>query len=419
MAQPFTQRNPRQFVGGYLPRIDGRAKASGQAEYLDDIAAGLKGILHARALRSPYPHARIVRLDTSRAEALPGVRCVLRFDDPEVAVLPPTCLGWTSTNSNAYDKMYYPLVKDVRVLDSTARWVGDEAGAIVAADNEEILQEALEMMDVEWEQLPFVLDRYEAKEPGAPVLHPEVNPNSNVLPAEEFWGGDVFYDRGDVAEGMKEADAVVEVEAHYARSDHSALDTRGCVMRWKAGKLTCWTNYYAADQTRMHISQMLGLPMNQVQVILPYIGGNFGRCNMGEQPFFLETAILAKRTGRPVRYKMTSREDFHDTRNALNYRVRVGAKKDGTIVAADFDSFLDTGGYHGHGLAIAKWVVSLDVVENLMAPLPNLRYESYVVYTNKVPGGCMRGAGNVQHNFAWGLAVDAIAEKAPQFPQPS
>jgi xanthine dehydrogenase molybdenum-binding subunit len=411
MAQPFTQRTPRQFVGGYRPRIDGRAKASGQAEYLDDVAAGLKGVIHARALRSPYPHARIKHMDTSRAESLPGVRCVLRFDDPEVAAFPPTALGWTSTNSNPYDKMYYPLVKDVRVLDSTARWVGDEAGVIVAADSEEILEEALALIEVEWEQLPFVLDRHEAMGTEAPILHPEVNPTGNVLPPDEFCGPDVFYDKGNVVDGMGEADEVVEVEAHYARSDHSALDTRGCLMQWKNGKLTCWTNFYAADQTRMHLSQMLGLPMNRVRVVLPYIGGNFGRCNMGEQPFFLETALLAQRTGRPVRYKMTRREDFHDTRNAIDYKVRVGAKRDGTIVAADFDSLLDTGAYHGHGLAVTKWVVSLDVVENLMAHIPNLRYESYVVYTNKVPGGCMRGAGNVQHNFAWGLAVDALADK--------
>lgn len=411
MPRPFAQRTPRRYVGGYQPRIDGRAKASGQAEYLDDIAAGLKGVLIARALRSPYPHVRIKRMDTTKAEALSGVRYVLRYDDPEVAALPQSALAWTSTNSLSYDRMYYPLVKDVRILDSTARWVGDEVGAVVAADSEEMAQQALDAIEVEWEELPFVLDRHEAMQADAPVIHPEVNPLGNVLPADEFSGPDVYFDKGDVDEGFKQADAVVEVEAHYARSDHSALDSRGCLMQWKNAKLTCWTNYYAADQTRMHISTMLKLPMNRVRVILPFVGGQFGRCNMGEQPFFLETALLAQRTGRPVRYKMTRREDFHDSRNAIDYKVKVGAKKDGTIVAADFDALLDTGAYHGHGLAVTKWVVSLDVVENLMAHIPNLRYESYVVYTNKVPGGCMRGAGNVQHNFAWGLAVDAIAQE--------
>ena len=200
--------------------------------------------------------------------------------------------------------------------------------------------------------------------------------------------------------------------AHYHRADHSALDTRGCLMQWKNDKLTCWTNYYAADQTRMHISQMLGLPLNKVRVIIPYIGGQFGRCNMGEQPFFIFTALLAQRTGRPVRYKMTRREDFHDTRNAINYQVKLGAKKDGTIVAADFKALGDTGAYHGHGMAVGQVVVKWDVVENMMAHIPNLRYEGYVVYTNKIPGGCMRGIGNIQHNFAWGLAVDMLAREA-------
>jgi CO/xanthine dehydrogenase Mo-binding subunit len=180
--------------------------------------------------------------------------------------------------------------------------------------------------------------------------------------------------------------------------------------------VTCWTNYYQADQTRMYLSQMLGLPVNRVRVLNPYIGGNFGRCNMGEQPFFVFTALLARRTQRPVRFKMTRREDFHDTRNPLNYLVRLGAMRDGSIVAADFKSLSDTGAYHGHGMAAVKLVIKWDILENMMAHIPNLRYEGYVVYTNKIPGGCMRGIGNSQHNFGLGLALDMLAEKLDQDP---
>lgn len=411
MAEPFTQRVPRQFVGSYRPRIDGRIKASGEAEYLDDVVAGMKGVLFAKALRSPYPHARIKHLDTSRAEALPGVKCVLRFDDPEVAVLPGTCCAWTSANSNSHDQMYYPNLKDHRVLDSTVRWVGDEAGVVLAAESEDIAAAALELVEIEWEILPFVLDQYAALAPGAPVIHPEINPDGNVLPTHEFSGGDVFIDRGNVADAMGQADVVVEATTQYHRPDHSALDTRGCLIHWEKDRVTCWTNYYQADQTRMYICQMFGLPLNRVRVMNPYIGGNFGRCNMGEQPFFIFTALLAKRTGRPVRFKMTRREDFHDTRNPLNYLVRLGATKDGTILAADFKALADTGAYHGHGMAAVKLVVKWDILENMMAHIPNLRYEGYVVYTNKVPGGCMRGIGNAQHNFALGGALDILAEK--------
>ncbi len=411
MAEPFAQRVPRRYVGTYRPRVDGLAKASGEAEYLDDLAAKMKGVLYAKALRCPYPHARIKRLDTSRAEAFPGVKCVLRFDDPEVAILPGTCCAWTSANSASHDQMYYPNIKDHRILDSTVRWVGDEAGVVLAAESEDIAKVALDLVEVEWEQLPFVLDQYEALGPEAPVVHPEINAEGNLLPNSEFSGGDVFIDRGNVTEAMDGAHVVVEATSQYHRADHSCLDTRGCLIHWEKGILTCWTNYYQADQTRLYISQMFGLPLNRVRVMNPYIGGNFGRCNMGEQPFFIFTALLAKRCGRPVRFKMTRREDFHDTRNPVNYLVRLGATKDGAIVAADFKSLADTGAYHGHGMAAVKLVIKWDILENMVAHIPNLRYEGYVVYTNKIPGGCMRGIGNSQHNFALGLALDMLSER--------
>jgi CO/xanthine dehydrogenase Mo-binding subunit len=412
VADPFVQRVPRRFVGSYYPRVDGLAKASGRAEYLDDLIAGMKNVLHARVLRSPHPHARILRVDTSKAEALPGVVAVLRYDDPQVTGMPATCCAWTSVNSASHDQMYYPNIKDHQVLDSTVRWVGDEAGVVVAAETEAIAEAALDLVEVEWEKLPFVLNQYESVLPEAPVIHTEINPNGNVLPTHEFSGGDVFIERGDVTGVMSGADVVVvEATCQYNRSDHSCLDTRGCLVHWEGDMLTCWNNYYAPDQTRMYLSQMTGLPLSKVRVINPYVGGNFGRCNMGEQSFFVFTSLLAKRTGRPVRYKMTRREDFHDTRNAVNYRVKLAAKTDGSIVAADFKALGDTGAYHGHGMAAVKLVVKWDVLENMMAHIPNLRYEGYVVYTNKVPGGCMRGIGNIQHNFAVGLAVDMLGEK--------
>ena len=195
MAQAFRQRTPRTYVGSYRPRIDGYEKASGQAEYLDDIAAGMKGLLYAKVLRSPYPHTRINRLDTSRAEALPGVRCVLRYDDPEVAALRLTSNAWTSANTASYDQMYYPNHKDRRVLDSTVRWVGDEAGVVVAAESEALAEAALDAVDVDWERLPFVLDPDEAMGPDAPILHSEVNPVGNVLPPDPISGADVSWTR--------------------------------------------------------------------------------------------------------------------------------------------------------------------------------------------------------------------------------
>jgi xanthine dehydrogenase molybdenum-binding subunit len=413
MPGPFTQREPRRYVGSYRPRIDGREKASGQAEYLDDIALGIKfpGLLHAKILRSPYPHARIKSVDTSRAEALPGVHCVLTYSDPEVAAMKPTTSGWTSANTASYDKMYYPNLCDRKVLADYATWAGDKFGVAVAAESEEIAAEALRRLDIEWEERPFALTISEALAEDAPMLHPEINPEGNTLPCEPIGGPECFTDVGDVDEAFAHTDIAFEVSSRFHRANHAVLDTRGCFCYWHNGQLIFYTNYYQADQTRMYLSQMLDLPLSKVRVINPYLGAQFGRCNAGEQPFFITMALLSRRTGRPVKYKMTLEEDFHDTRNAIDYVLHIGAKSDGTITAVHSSAVADAGGYSDHTMAAVKVVVKWDCVETLLAKIPNIRMESWAVYTNKIPGNCMRAIGNIQLNLAFGLAIDVLAEK--------
>ena len=411
--QPFVPRDQRRYVGTYRPRVDGADKASGRAEYLDDIALGIRqpGMLHAKVLRSPYPHARIVSIDTSRAEDLPGVHCVLTYADPEVAALKPTNNAWTSMNTAGYRQMYWPSLRDRRVLSDHVTWVGDEAGAVVAAETEEIAEEALRLLDVEWEELPFALRPEDALAADAPLIHPEINPRSNLFPVAEDTQEDVFYERGDVAAGFRSADVILEVSSRHHRADHGCLDTRGCLVTWKGDKLTCWTNLYQADQTRMHIAEMLELPLNKVRVICPYVGGSFGRGNVGDQIFFIFTALLARRTGRPVRFKHTRREDFHDTRNAVDYDLRVGATRDGRITALSSHSLGESGAYAEHTHAAVKMVLELDALEVLLPQIPAVRLKGHSVYTNSIPGGCMRGIGNIQLNLALGLAVDTLAEE--------
>ena len=418
MSAPFEPREPRRYVGTYRPRIDALEKASGRAEYLDDVALGVKlpGMLHAKVLRSPYAHARILHMDTSRAEALPGVHCVLRYDDPEVLALRPTSNAWTSMNTVAYDQMYYPSLRDRRVLSDHVTWAGDEAGVVVAAETEEIAAEALRLIAVDWEELPFALRPGDALAEDAPVIHPEVNAAGNLFPVAEDTQDDVFHEHGDVEAGFAAADVVVEVAARHHRADHGCLDTRGCLVRWQGGKLTCWTNLYQADQTRMHIAEMLGLPLNKVRVICPYAGGSFGRGNVGDQIFFIFTAILARRTGRPVRFKHTRREDFHDTRNALDYLMRVGATRDGRMTAMTAHSLGDSGAYAEHTHAAVKLVLEFDALEVLLPRIPAVRLTGHSVYTNSIPGGCMRGIGNIQFNMAMGLAVDELAERLDMDP---
>ena len=200
MTTPFTPRRPRSFVGTYRPRIDALEKASGQAEYLDDVAQGNRfpGMLHAKILRSPFPHARIARLDTARAAAVPGVHDVLTFADPEVAALKSTSNAWTSANTASYDQMYFPSLHDRQVLGDGATWVGDESGVVVAAETEAQAAEALRQLDIEWEVRPFVLDLRAALADEAPAIHPEMNPGGNVLPADPISGRAMLVDKGNV-----------------------------------------------------------------------------------------------------------------------------------------------------------------------------------------------------------------------------
>jgi CO/xanthine dehydrogenase Mo-binding subunit len=412
MNAPYKPRTVRKFVGGYRPRIDGLEKASGRALYADDLTLRRRfpDLLYAKVLRSPYPRARIQRIDTRKAEELPGVKAILTYQDPEVASLKPTSAGWTDgVDTVSYDRMMWGRFRDRRVLGDYAVWVGDEVGAVVAAETEEIAEEALRLLDVEWEVLPFVLDPLEAMKPGAPVLHPEIAPR-NVLPPDPVGGGDVFVDKGDVDRGFAEAEVVVEGTSIHHNPTQNSLDPWCCVVDWKQDRLTVWSNSYEADQSRMHISQMLGLPLHRVRVVSSYVGGQFGRGDTGDQPFFLFTALLSRRTGRPVKFKHTRRESFHDSRQPAIYYGKVGARKDGTITSMYFKSIGNAGAHADHTMFALKFAPA-EVAEVALAHIPNVRCETYGVYTNKLPGCMMRGVGNSQMNLILGHLVDLLAEK--------
>jgi xanthine dehydrogenase molybdenum-binding subunit len=412
MKQPFTPRVARKHVGGYRPRIDGREKASGRARYADDItrAANFPGLLYAKVLRSPYPHARIRSLDATAALAHPGVKDVLTFQDPDVARLKATSAGWTdAVDTVSYDRMMWKCFRDRRVLGDTARWVGDEVGAVVAAESEQAADEALRLIKVGWEILPFVLDPLEAMEPGAPVIHPEVAAD-NVLPPDPVGGPVAFVERGDVEKALAEAEVTVEGTSVHHNATQGSLDPWCCVVEWKDGRFTLWSNSYAADQSRMHISTMLDVPLNRIRVVSSYVGGQFGRGDTGDQPFFLFTALLARRTGRPVKFKHTRRESFHDTRQPAIYLGRAGARKDGTITALSFRSVGNAGAYADHTIFALKYAPA-EVAEVALAHVPNVRCEARGVYTNKIPACMMRGVGNSQLNLILGHLVDLLAEK--------
>jgi len=412
MKEPFTPRVPRPFVGTYRPRVDAWEKARGKALYADDIATlpRFPNLLYAKVLHSPYAHARIRALDLSAAQALPGVVSILTYQDPEVARLKPTSAGWTDgVDTVSYERMMWKRFRDRRVLGDTAYWTGDDLGVVVAAESEQRAEEALRRIKVDWEVLPFVLDALEAMKPGAPVVHPDIAAN-NVLPPDAVGGPDVYLSKGDVERGLAEAEVVAEATCAYHNATQGSLDNWCCLVTWDDNTLTCWSNSYETDQTRMHISQMLDLPIHKVRVVSSFVGGQFGRGDTGDQPFFLFTALLARRTGRPVKFRHTRRESFHDSRQPTLYHSRVGARRDGTITALHFRSIGNAGAHADHTLFALKYAPA-EVAEAAFAPIPNVRMESYGVYTNKLPACMMRGVGNSQLNLSLGQIVDVLAEK--------
>jgi xanthine dehydrogenase molybdenum-binding subunit len=412
MTTLYKPRVQRQFVGGYQPRIDGLEKAQGRAPYADDIISdrNYPGLLHACVLRSPYPRARIVSIDTSKAAALPGVKAILTCQDPEVKRMKPTNAGWTdAVDTVSYEGMMWRKFRDRIVLGDYATWAGDEVGVAIAAETEQIARRALSLVDVKWEVLPFVLDPLKALEPDSPVIHPEICAG-NVLPGDPVGGPDVFMNKGDVEKGFAEADVVIDMDTSHDNPTQGALDPWCCMAKWEGDRLTIVSNSYSADQTRMHVSQMLELPINKVRVISKYVGGQFGRGDTGDQPFFLFTALLAKKAGRPVKFKHNRHDSFHDTRQPALYHCKVGARADGTITALHFKSIGDIGAHADHSIFALKFAPA-EISEAALAPIPNIKMESYAVYTNHIPGCMMRGVGNSQFNFILGRMIDALAER--------
>lgn len=417
MNAPYKPRVPRKFIGGYQPRIDAVEKAQGRAPYADDIISerNYPGLLYARVLCSPYPRARIVRLDTSKAAALPGVKAILTYQDPEVKCMKPTSAGWTdAVDTVSYEGMMWRKFRDRNVLGDYATWAGDEVGVAIAAESEQIAQQALKLVDVDWDVLPYVLDPLKALQPDAPVIHPEITPN-NVLPPDPVGGPDVFLTKGDTDRGFAEADVVLEMDTSHHNPTQGALDPWCCMAQWEDDHLTIVSNSYAADQTRMHVSQMLEIPIHKVRVISKYVGGQFGRGDTGDQPFFLFTALLARKAGQPVKFKHTRKDSFHDTRQPALYHCKVGAKVDGTITALHFKSIGDIGAHADHSVFALKFAPA-EISEAALAPIPNIKMESYAVYTNHIPGCMMRGVGNSQFNFIFGRMIDALAERLEMDP---
>jgi len=296
-------------------RLDGYEKASGAAKYTIDVQ--LPGMLYARFLTCPYPHAEIISMDTSKAEKLPGVRAILRYDDPE---LPATA------SLGGHEPFPSP------VLPRVAHFQGEEAGAFVAADSEEIAEQALKMIDVEWKKRPFVLDPEKALQPDAPLANPESRPNGNFDPQTKY-----IEKLGDVEKGFAEADKIIEFKFKQGFNTWIGPERPCGVFRWNGEYPEVWLKQQRPHISKRHIATWFGgIPMNKIDIHCLYQGASFGgwsqvSWNLGGHYC---AAVLSKRTGRPIKWAFSRREDFYGGEMDEGvYYYKVGTKLDGTITA--------------------------------------------------------------------------------------
>ena len=314
-ADKYPLKEYRSIGKRGVRRLDGYEKATGAAKYTMDVQ--LPGMLYARFLTSPYPHAEIKSMDTSKAEAVPGLRAVLRYDDPE---LPHTA------DLGGHEPSALP------VLPMVAHFQGQEVGAIVAADSEEIAEQALKLIEVKWEKRPFVLDMEAALQPGAPLADPESYPDSNV----HNQGIDVE-EHGDVEKGFAEADKIIEFKFRQGLNTWIGPERPCGIFRWNGEYPEVWVKHQRPHISKRAIASWFGgIPMNKIQVHCLYQGASFGgwsqmSWNMGGHYC---AAVIAKRTGRPVKWMFNRREDFYGGEMDEGvYYFKVGAKRDGTITA--------------------------------------------------------------------------------------
>jgi len=367
-------------IGKRLPRIDAVEKATGTALYLGDLR--IPGMLCGKILRSPYPHARILKVDTSRAEGLPGVRAVITGKDTRGIRL---CVIPHLANKP-------PLAED------RVRFIGDEIAA-VAADSEDIAEEALDLIEVEYEELPGVFDPREAIKPDAIKVHEEGNIAIHISRAY-----------GDVEKAFNESDYIFEDQFETQAQLHCCLEPHGCIVHLdRSGNLTVWVTTQIPHPFRKMLADVLGMPLNKVRVIKVFMGGGFGgRFEM--DPMEIIAYFLSKKTGRPVRIINTRDEQFTTgrTRYPMIIDIKTGVKKDGALLAREVRVVTDNGAYNSHGITITSGVGTKCTY---LWSLPNVKYEADVVFTNKVYGGAFRGYGNPQITFAIESQMDVIAEK--------
>ncbi len=377
-------------VGKRLPRFDALDKATGAARYTVDIK--LPGMLIGKILRSPHPHARILQVDTSKAEKIPGVVAVMTgADTPKVR--------FTRSKGSVTIVKPEKIVEDEMVINDKARYIGEPVAA-VAAINESIAEKALELIDVKYEVLPAVFDAEDAMKPGAPKIHEDVEDNIALH---------TTYVEGNAAKGFQEADIIVEETFKSSKQKLCHLEPSSCIASFDSdGRLTVWSPGQHAFPFRRKISEIFGIPEGKITWITPHVGGAFGN----GQSFRAEPICiaLAKKAGRPVKLEYTSEEDFVGTETRQPYVLtgKIGVKKDGTITALQLEAIGNSGAYLSQCLVTTKSTI---VRFCALYRCSNVFAEGYSVYTNTVVAGGHRGYGAPQGLYILEQLVDMASEK--------
>ena len=397
------QTQTYQTVGKPEKKLDAVKLVQGKPAFTADM--DMRGMLHARVLRSPHAHALIKKIDASKARALKGVAAVLTWQDiPRVVY----------STAGQSDPIPGPL--DTFSLDNKVRFVGDRV-AMVAAETPEIAEKALALIDVEYEILPTIMDSRESMKADAVRIHDEPeyvnfadsNPEKNLA-------AEIRIDIGDVEKGFAEADEIFEAEYEVPKVQQAHIEPHVCVTYWdEDDRLVIRTSTQVPFHVRRMMAPVLGLPVKRIRVIKPRIGGGFG----GKQEVLMEDvpAHLTIATKRPVIYEYTREEEFTAarSRHPMRVRMKTGVKRDGTITANSMYALSDTGAYGCHALTVTGNTghksMALYVGDGEFRKAPNIRFYADIVYTNTPPAGAFRGYGVPQGYWPLDRHIENIARK--------
>lgn len=389
--------SPLKTVGHPTARIDAVERVTGKATYTGDVH--LPGMLYARVLRSPHAHARIRQVDTSKALALPGVKFVLTHENCGVV--------W-GAGSISGGRQYVDEVKKITLhkrylFNNPVRFFGEPVAAVAAA-NRHLAEEAIRLISVDYEVLPFVLDQEEALRPESIKIWPQ----GNLSPTSKNEVEPEVYRRGDIEEGFRKADFVFEDRYTTTYVQNAQMEPRLCVANWEGDKLTLYTPTQGTSNCRHDMARDLGIPDEKVRVICKYMGGGFGNKNQNQDADLI-AAILAKETGAPVKLEMSRKEDFigvHGRWPTTQY-YKVGVSRDGVLQA------LQLRGYSGMG-PYRKNTGGIGGVE--LYQCPNVESVTYPVYTNRAVSGNYRAPEFPQGFFGIESMMDDVAYRMKMDP---